>query len=115
MSRKLRISIATAGRFHVLNLALELDALGVDVRFYSCLPTVRTHKFGLPNDCHVSLLPFVAPFFAWGRVAPWLSPHTRERLFCETLDRAVMMRLAPCDVFICMSGIYLEAAREAKR
>jgi glycosyltransferase involved in cell wall biosynthesis len=31
------------------------------------------------------------------------------------LNRAVMMRLRPCDVFICMSGIYLEAAFFAKQ
>jgi glycosyltransferase involved in cell wall biosynthesis len=31
------------------------------------------------------------------------------------LNRAVMMRLRPCDVFICMSGIYLEAACFAKQ
>jgi len=33
----------------------------------------------------------------------------------HALDRAVMARLEPCDVFIAMSGMYLEAARYAKR
>ena len=31
----MKIAIASMGRFHVLNLARELDALGEDVRFYS--------------------------------------------------------------------------------
>ena len=115
MSRKLEIAIATAGRFHVLNLACELHAIGHHVKFYSCLPTARVCKFGLPKECHVSLLPFAAPVLAWNHAASWLAPHIRERILNAILDRAVMMRLAPCDVFICMSGIYLEAAREAKR
>lgn len=115
MSRKLEIAIATAGRFHVLNLACELHAIGHHVKFYSFLPTGRTCKFGLPKECHISLLPFAAPALAWNHAASWLAPHLRERALNGTLNRAVMMRLVPCDVFICMSGIYLEAAREAKR
>lgn len=31
-----------------------------------------------------------------------------------SLDAAVTARLEPCDVFICMSGMYLGAARRAK-
>jgi hypothetical protein len=31
------------------------------------------------------------------------------------LDAAVKARLTPCDAFICMSGMYLDAARYAKR
>jgi glycosyltransferase involved in cell wall biosynthesis len=113
--RNLRIAIATAGRFHVLDLARELHAFGHDVRFYSYLPGRRAEKFGLPKECHVSLLPFVAPMLAWGHLFAGLAPRARERMFNIALNRAVMMRLKPCDVFICMSGIYLEAAQEAKR
>ena len=35
VTKPLRIAIATGGRFHVLDLARELDALGHEVRFYS--------------------------------------------------------------------------------
>jgi glycosyltransferase involved in cell wall biosynthesis len=42
-------------------------------------------------------------------------PRIRERVLYQLLNRGVMMRLHPCDVFICMSGIYLEAARFAKQ
>lgn len=115
MRRRLRIAIATAGRFHVLDLARELHSLGHDVRFYSYVPKRRACKFGLPRECHVSLLPFVAPLLAWGRLAGWFASSARERLIYDALNRAVMMRMAPCDVFTCMSGIFLEAAIEAKR
>ena len=46
---------------------------------------------------------------------PRFMPRTQERALCALLNRAVMLRLRPCDVFICMSGYYLEAARFAKR
>jgi glycosyltransferase involved in cell wall biosynthesis len=112
VTRRLKIAIATAGRFHVLDLARELHVLGHDVRFYSYVPRARARRFGLPDECHVSLLPLVLPAVAWQRLR--LVPRMRERVLYALLNRGVMMRLDPCDVFICMSGIYLEAARFAK-
>lgn len=111
----MKIAIATAGRFHVLDLARELHALGHEVKFYSYVPRARANHFGLPSECHVSLIPLVFPLIAWERFAPRLGRRSRERLTHAALDRAVMWKLAPCDVFICMSGIYLEAAAYAKR
>lgn len=113
--RRLSIAIATAGRFHVLDLARELHALGHHVKFYSYLPRARVQMFGLPEECHVSLLPFALSVVAWQRVAPGIGPQVRERFLYAILDRALMLRLQPCDVLICMSGLYLEAARFAKR
>lgn len=113
--RKLKIAIATGGRFHVLDLARELDALGLDVRFYSYVPLRRAKRFGLPEHCHRSLLPFVAPVLLWERLAPNLAPRLREWLMFRLLNWAVMLKLEPCDVFICMSGVYVEAPAHAKR
>ena len=111
----LRIGIATAGRFHVLDLARELSRLGHEVRFYSFVPRQRAIKFGLPAECHVSILPFAAPVLAWERLLPGTARELREKLTYETLNRAVILRMQRCDVFIFMSGIYLEAAYEARR
>ena len=113
--RRLNIAIATPGRFHVLDLAREMHALGHHVRFYSYVPRARARHFGLRDECHVSLLPLVLPAVAWQRLMPRLMPRMRERVLYALLNRGVMMRLHPCDVFICMSGIYLEAARFAKQ
>jgi glycosyltransferase involved in cell wall biosynthesis len=113
--RRLKIAIATAGRFHVLDLARELHALGHHVRFYSYVPRARARHFRLPDECHVSLLPLVLPAIGWQRLMPRLMPRMRERVLYALLNRGVMMRLRPCDVFICMSGIYLEAAHFAKQ
>lgn len=113
--QRLNIAIATAGRFHVLDLARELHALGHHVRFYSYVPRGRARRFGLPDECHVSLLPLVLPAVGCGRLLPRLMPGMREQVLYAMLNRAVILRLRPCDVLICMSGIYLEAARFAKQ
>ncbi len=114
VTRSLKIAIATNERFHVLDLARELHALGHHVKFYSYVPRARARRFGLPDKCHVPLLPLVLPAVAWQRLMPRLMPRMRERVLFAMLNRAVIMRLHHCDVFICMSGIYLEAARFAK-
>ena len=101
-------------RFHVLDLARELQALGHHVKFYSYVPRARARRFGLPDECHVPLLPLVLPAVVWQRLMPRLMPRVRERVLFALLNRAVIMRLHPCDVFICMSGIYLESARFAR-
>ena len=114
--RKLRIAIASLGRFHVLDLARELSALGHEVHFYSYVPKSRAVRFGLPARCHVSLLVLLWPWVA-------LSLLIRRGPFATKIDKglqwaanvAVRLRLQPCDVFIGMSGIYVEAAEYAKR
>src|SRR4051794_11621955 len=78
----LRVGIATSGRFHVLDLARELDALGVEVRFYSYVPRKRAETFGLPGRCHVALLPFLFPLVALERLLPRLFPRITQRLMC---------------------------------
>jgi glycosyltransferase involved in cell wall biosynthesis len=110
----LRVGIATSGRFHLLDLARELDALGADVRFYSYVPRRRAEKFGLPRRCHVALLPFLFPLVGLERLFPRLLPRTVERLMCWALDMVVILRMRRCDVFICMSGMYVLAPRFAK-
>lgn len=114
-AKPLDIAIAAAGRFHVLDLARELHALGHRVRFYSYVPRSRASLFNLPPECHVSLLPFVLPALVWQRFAPAFLSRFRERMICAALNYGVILRLRRCDVFICMSGIYLEAARFARR
>jgi glycosyltransferase involved in cell wall biosynthesis len=115
MTRRIRVAIATAGRFHVLDLARELNALGYGVDFYSYVPKSRAVRFGLPSACHRSLLPFALPALAVERFARAVPPSFREMLLYKSLNLAIMTRLRPCDLFIGMSGIYLEAARFAKR
>jgi glycosyltransferase involved in cell wall biosynthesis len=88
--------------------------MGVDVRFYSYVPRKRAEKWGLPRRCHVALLPFVFPLVAMQRLLPRSFRGAMERLMCWALDATTILRLRRCDVFICMSGIYLQAAHFAK-
>jgi glycosyltransferase involved in cell wall biosynthesis len=111
----LKIGIATAGRFHVLDLARELVALGHDVTLYSYVPRRRARAFGLPSRCRVALLPLLFPMLAWERFLPRLARQMRERILHQALDWAVGVRMRRCDVFVFMSGIYLNAARKARR
>lgn len=114
MTPRLRIAIVSAGRFHVLDLARELHRLGHRVRFHTYAPKRRTAQFGLPDECHVSLLASAAPMLAWQRLAPRLAPLLREQAMNLALNRAVINGLQPCDVIIAMSGIYLEALAHAR-
>lgn len=112
--KRMRIGIAAKGRFHLLDVARELHALGHDVKFYSTVPKSRAVRFGLPAECHVGLLPLLAPAVSWDLFLPKLFPAMRERFSALALNKAVIARLQPCDVFICMSGVYLEAAAYAR-
>jgi glycosyltransferase involved in cell wall biosynthesis len=115
MATGLRIALATAGRFHILDLARELCALGEDVKFYSYVPKARALKYGLPESAHVGLLSAVWPWFGLQRFLPKFAPQRVDAAIWAGLNRAVIRTLQPCDVFVCMSGIYLEAAIEARR
>lgn len=111
----LRVNLATSGRFHLLDLARELDALGVDVRFYSYVPRHRAESFGLRPQCHVALLPYLFPLVAVQRAAPWFLPRIMERLVCWALDAIVLLQMRKCDLLICMSGIFVRTPRMAKK
>lgn len=114
MKKVLRIAIATTGRFHVLDLARELSALGHQVRFYSYVPKRRAVRYGLPQECHVSLLPVLMPLLVLERVlGRWARPYLSKWIrLCA--DWLVCQQLQPCDVFISMSGVYLNAPKLAK-
>ena len=99
----------------MLDLARELDALGHDVRLYSYVPRRRATSFGLPAKCHVALLPFLFPLVAWERLLPGYGRRLREWLMYKALNWAVAFRLRRCDVFVFMSGMYLEAPCTARR
>lgn len=114
MSR-LRIAIATAGRFHLLDLARELDALGHDVRFYSHVPRPRAARFGLSGAAQVGLLDRVWPWVGMQRFFPAVSRDRVEAGLWRALNQALEERLQPCDALIAMSGIYLEALESAQR
>ncbi len=113
--QKLRIAIASIGRFHLLDLARELDALRHEVRFHSYVPSERAARFGLPSRCHAGYLPLVAPLLAWNKFAPRRSGDLYTKMLFAACNRGTIARLRPCDVFIGMSGGFVEAPLYARR
>lgn len=111
----MKVAIASLGRFWLLDLARELDRQGGHIRFYSYVPVSRGVRFGLRAARQRTVLPLLAPFVVWQGYAPRLWSDLRERATARALDAAVVARLEPCDVFICLSGAYLAAAHHAKR
>ncbi len=112
----MRVAILTSGRFHVMDLARELDALGHDVSFYSAVPRPRTRRFGLPDRCNKWLGPWVAPALAFERLSRGtrLEPRGKQALN-EAIDLAASRLIGPCDALIAMSGMSrrtIEAVRK---
>jgi starch synthase len=86
MTRRLRVAIATTGRFHVLDLARELNALGYPVDFDTCVSKAQALRFGLPSACHRSLLPLALPALALERFASTILPSVREWVLYKYLN-----------------------------
>lgn len=108
----MRINIAASHRFHLLDLARELAALGHDVRFYSYVPRRRCVAYGLPKSCAHSFTWLALPFLALGKLLgdPYWLLFIRNWL----IDHYVARFMRPCDVFIGQGGVYLEAYKAAK-
>lgn len=112
--RKTKVNILSPGRFHVCDLARELDKNGFDVKFYSFVPTKRAMKFGLPKHCSASLFYLMIPFliiqkklFKKQRWVSILSTRVQDFL------TGILMR--KCDILIAMSGSFVYAVEKAKK
>lgn len=106
----MKINIVSPGRFHVMDLARELDRQGFDVRFYSFVPDKRAEKFGLKKECNASLFLFMAPFLLLQRLMPSLKIVT-----IKVQDWLTGLLMRRCDVLIAMSGNYVYTLKRAKR
>lgn len=112
--KKIKVNILSPGRFHVCDLARELDKNGFDVKFYSFVPTKRAIKFGLPKHCSASLFYLMIPFliiqkklFKKKRWANILSTKVQDFL------TGILMR--KCDILIAMSGSFVYAVKRGKQ
>ncbi len=112
--KKVKINILSPGRFHVCDLARELDKNGFDVRFYSFVPARRAEKFGLPRRCSKSLIGVMAPFLVLERK---ILKHSwwprRLRIIVQDVLTGWYMRKS--DICIAMSGSFLYAVKRAKK
>lgn len=112
--KKIKINILSPGRFHVCDLARELDRNGFDVKFYSFVPTKRAMRFGLPKRCSASLYIPLIPFLAIAKV---IFKHKRwaSVLLTKAQDYLTGRVMRKCDVVIAMSGSFLYSLKVAKK
>ena len=111
---KIKINIFTPGRFHVCDLARELDKNGFDVKFYSFVSAKRAEKFGLPRRCSCSLLIPMAPFLVLERVL-FKRSGWAKRLSIRVQDWLSSLVMRKCDFCIAMSGNYINTPQKAKK
>ena len=108
-----KINILSPGRFHVCDLARELDHCGFDVKFYSFVLPKRTEKYGLPKRCCCSLFYWIFPFLYLERCL------FKRKAWANTLRKNVQdfvtaLLMRKCDVLIAMSGGFLRSINKAK-
>jgi len=107
-----KICVGSAGPFHTYDLARQLNARGYLERLYTAYPSWRVD--GLPKE-KVSTFPWLmapamlANRFGFNRVRDSLNVP-----MIETFDRWMAQRIAPCDVFHCLSSFGLQSHRAAR-
>lgn len=108
------INIASSGgRFHLLDLARELDKHGHTVRFYSYVPTKRAMKFGLRKECCDSYFYIALPFLFLLKITK--RSFWALYLFHRFFDYYTAWTMKPCDIFIGHSPMHVYALKYARR
>lgn len=109
----MKINIASTHRFHLLDLARELEKQGHDVKFYSYVPTPRCKKYGLSKENCRSLLWLALPFLFLSKIFPANSKITYIRNII--LDNYMAYFMRKCDVYICLGSVYKKSMIQAKK
>jgi alpha-maltose-1-phosphate synthase len=108
----LKICVGSAGPFHAFDLARQMERLGHLEHLYTAYPSWRVD--GMPKE-KVSTFPWLmaltmlASRFGFNRVRDGLNVP-----MIETFDRWMAERIAPCDVFHCLSSFGLQSHRAAR-
>lgn len=109
----MRINIAASHRFHLLDLARELESLGHDVRFYSYVPTKRALRYGLKKESSFSLFYLMIPFLVLTKLSNRKSWSIK--LINWALDTYLTLFMKPCDVYIALGTVYKKSLIGAKK
>lgn len=110
---KVKINVLTEGRFHMLDLARELDAQGFDVQLYSFIPQKRTEKFGLKKKCCKSIFLLLAPVLLLNKKF-FKRNKMIQKIRVLLQDFFVTMSMRKCDILISLTGSYVKAIKKAK-
>ncbi len=108
----MKITIAASHRFHLLDLARELEQLGHDVSFYSYVPTKRCVSFGISKKaCH--WMWWILPTFLLDKFFKAYFPNIIRLSIIDYVMSLLIKK--DTDVFIALSGGYLRAFEKAKK
>jgi alpha-maltose-1-phosphate synthase len=108
----MKVCIGSAGPFHAFDLARQMQRLGHLEHLYTAYPLWRVD--GMPKE-KVGTFPWLmapamlANRFGFNRVRDSLNVP-----MIETFDRWMAERIAPCDVFHCLSSFGLQSHRAAQ-
>ncbi|PSB45439.1 glycoside hydrolase [Cyanosarcina cf. burmensis CCALA 770] len=112
----MKVVLSTVGKFHIFDLARQLEQLGVFESIFTGYPQFKLKDEGLPKH-KIHSFPWLYTLFALrkklGLNHPWAS-HELEWWTKKTFDTYVSTNLPDCDVFLGLSGSALKAGKVAK-
>lgn len=109
----MRINIAASHRFHLLDLARELERQGHEVKFYSYVPSKRAANYGLKKKNSKSLFFLMLPFLAFFKISK--GSFLSRKILNLALDYYLTWYMEPCDVFIALGTVYKKSFLTAKK
>lgn len=108
-----KIVIATTMRFHLVDLARELDKLGENVFLFSIVPRKRLMEFGLRKDIIHSMFFPLFLFIALDRI--FSHSFFVHRLYFQVVDLYVSFFVRKADLFIGLGTAYNRCFKVAKK
>lgn len=111
--KKKTIYIATTMRFHLVDLARELDSQGYNVKLFTIVPKKRVLEFGLKSENIVSMFYWLFPFIVLDRLCHFKYPV--HKWFFNAVDFFVSTFISKCDLFIGLGTAYSKCFYVAKK
>ena len=112
----MRVFIAASRPFHLIHLARELAEKGVDTTFFSYVPNFFIKRYGIGKANHKSFFWSLLPWsiLALQKKIPGLQKYSTYKIM-KKIDLKVSSQVDKCDVFIGLSGVYVESFKAAKK
>lgn len=109
----MKVSVGCQGRFHLFDLARQMERLGHLCRLYTGYPRQKVTR--LPPE-KVTTFPWViAPYMAMGALGFGSAMRRFNYLAQASFDWSTARRLGECDVYHCLSGSGILAHHVARQ
>lgn len=110
----MKVCISTIGTFHHFDFAKILRQDDQLSKIYSAFPWWRLKREGLPQEWVETYPWFQTPYMALASVLPRGTKQQLEWIAHKTLDQYIAKKLAPCDIYMGLSGSSLRAGKVAQ-